>query len=60
MLYGFGGLRSYKAKFATHWEPRYVAGPRGMAFARSMAAVHRIVSRPPARKKAGTAVAALA
>ena len=51
MLYGFGGLRSYKAKFATHWEPRYVAGPRGMAFARSMAAVHRIVSRPPAGKR---------
>ncbi|PQM28797.1 GNAT family N-acetyltransferase [Sphingopyxis lindanitolerans] len=59
MLYGFGGLRSYKAKFATHWEPRYIAGPRGMAFARSMAAVHRIVSRPPARKQAGTAIAAL-
>jgi phosphatidylglycerol lysyltransferase len=60
MLYGFGGLRSYKAKFATHWEPRYVAGPRGMAFARSMAAVHRIVSRPPTRKKAGALATALA
>lgn len=46
MLYGFEGLRSYKAKFATHWEPRYIAGPRGMAFASSMAAVHHIVSRP--------------
>ena len=45
-LYGFEGLRSYKAKFATHWEPRYIAGARGLAFARSMAAVHRIVSRP--------------
>jgi len=53
LLYGFGGLRSYKAKFATHWEPRYIAGPRGMAFAQSMAAVHRIVSRPPVKKKAG-------
>ncbi|WP_374523778.1 bifunctional lysylphosphatidylglycerol flippase/synthetase MprF [Sphingopyxis sp.] len=52
MLYGFGGLRSYKAKFATHWEPRYIAGPRGMGFAQAMAAVHRIVSRPPAKKKA--------
>lgn len=53
LLYGFGGLRSYKAKFATHWEPRYIAGPRGMAFAQGMAAVHRIVSRPPVKKKAG-------
>lgn len=52
MLYGFEGLRSYKAKFATHWEPRYIAGPRGMAFAQGMAAVHRIVSRPPAQNKA--------
>lgn len=52
MLYGFEGLRSYKAKFATHWEPRYIAGPRGMAFAQGMAAVHHIVSRPPAKTKA--------
>ena len=60
MLYGFEGLRSYKAKFATHWEPRYIAGPRGLGFARSMAAVHRIVSRPvPARHK-GPAVASVA
>ena len=60
MLYGFEGLRSYKAKFATHWEARYVAGPRGMAFARGMAAVHRIVSRPPAKKKAAPPSLALA
>ena len=58
MLYGFEGLRSYKAKFATRWEPRYIAGPRGMAFAQGMAAVHRIVSRPPATKKAAAPVAA--
>lgn len=59
MLYGFEGLRSYKAKFATHWEPRYIAGPRGMAFARSMAAVHHIVSRPshPGRGKSDPVVA---
>lgn len=59
MLYGFEGLRSYKAKFATHWEPRYIAGPRGMAFAQSMAAVHHIVSRAPAKKKAVPPVAVL-
>ncbi|WP_166940684.1 bifunctional lysylphosphatidylglycerol flippase/synthetase MprF [Sphingopyxis panaciterrae] len=46
MLYGFQGLRNYKAKFATHWEPRYIAGPRGMAFASGMTALHQIVSRP--------------
>lgn len=59
MLYGFEGLRSYKAKFATHWEPRYIAGPRGMAFARSMAALHHIVSRPTP-KKGGAPAATLA
>jgi len=58
-LYGFEGLRSYKAKFATHWEPRYIAGPRGMAFAGSMAAVHHLVSRPAggSRSHAGVAPA---
>lgn len=50
-LYGFEGLRSYKAKFATHWEPRYIAGPRGMAFALGIAAVHNIVSRPAAKNR---------
>ncbi|MBJ7501126.1 MAG: bifunctional lysylphosphatidylglycerol flippase/synthetase MprF [Sphingopyxis sp.] len=50
-LYGFEGLRSYKAKFATHWEPRYIAGPRGMAFAFGIAAVHHIVSRPAAKNR---------
>ncbi|WP_283419809.1 bifunctional lysylphosphatidylglycerol flippase/synthetase MprF [Sphingopyxis sp. Geo48] len=60
MLYGFEGLRSYKAKFATHWEPRYIAGPRGMAFAQGMAAVHHIVSRPPTKTKARPPALALA
>ena len=57
-LYGFEGLRNYKAKFATHWEPRYIAGSRGMAFASSMAAVHHLVSRPAggSRWRAGVAV----
>lgn len=51
MLYGFRGLRNYKAKFATHWEPRYIAGPRGMAFARGMTALHQIVSGPARTRK---------
>lgn len=59
ILYGFKGLRSYKAKFATHWEPRYIAGPRGMAFASGVAALHQIVSRP-ARTREARANAALA
>lgn len=53
-LYGFRGLRNYKAKFATHWEPRYIAGPRGMAFASGMTALHQIVSHR-ARTKEGHA-----
>jgi phosphatidylglycerol lysyltransferase len=35
-LYGFEGLRSYKAKFSPRWEPRFVAGPYGMSFARAL------------------------
>ena len=49
VLYGFEGLRNYKAKFASHWEPRYIAGPRGMAFASGMTAVHHVVSRSARR-----------
>lgn len=60
MLYGFEGLRSYKAKFATDWQPRYIAGPRGMAFAQAMAAVHQIVSRAPVRKDTRAPIAATA
>lgn len=44
-LYSFGGLKSYKAKFATQWEPRFVAGPRGVSFARAIRGVHRIISQ---------------
>ncbi len=58
MLYGFEGLRNYKAKFATHWEPRYIAGPRGMAFALGVAAVHHLVSRPSAEKMSQVPIAA--
>jgi phosphatidylglycerol lysyltransferase len=28
-LYGFEGLRQYKAKFATWWRPAYIAGRPG-------------------------------
>jgi phosphatidylglycerol lysyltransferase len=35
-LYGFAGLRSFKAKFHPDWQPRYVATPPGLPAARAM------------------------
>lgn len=35
-LYGFEGLRSYKDKFSPEWEPRFIAGPQGLALARAV------------------------
>ncbi len=35
-LYGFEGLRAYKEKFQPNWEPRYIAGPEGIGFPRSL------------------------
>jgi phosphatidylglycerol lysyltransferase len=35
-LYGFAGLRSFKAKFQPDWQPRYVATPPGLPAARAM------------------------
>jgi phosphatidylglycerol lysyltransferase len=35
-LYGFAGLRSFKAKFHPDWVPRYVATPPGLPAARAM------------------------
>jgi phosphatidylglycerol lysyltransferase len=29
-FYNFQGLRRFKEKFATHWEPRYMAAPAGL------------------------------
>ena len=29
-FYNFQGLRRFKDKFATHWEPRYMAVPAGL------------------------------
>ena len=26
-MYGFSGLRAYKAKFAPNWRPRFIAAP---------------------------------
>jgi phosphatidylglycerol lysyltransferase len=57
-LYGFRGLRSYKAKFATDWRPRYIAGPRGFGFARALAGVFELISKArPAPQTAPTTTA---
>lgn len=44
-FYGFEGLRRYKAKFATHWEPRYIAGPTRLALAQGLTALFGLISR---------------
>ncbi|CAN5869100.1 bifunctional lysylphosphatidylglycerol flippase/synthetase MprF [soil metagenome] len=35
-LYGFTGLRAFKAKFRPEWQPRYIATPPGLPAARAM------------------------
>lgn len=49
-LYGFRGLRGYKAKFAPQWEPRYVAGPHGFGLVQALRDLSRLIAQPePAR-----------
>ncbi|MBT2189139.1 bifunctional lysylphosphatidylglycerol flippase/synthetase MprF [Sphingobium nicotianae] len=49
-LYGFEGLRAYKEKFAPEWEARFVAGPQGVSFARSLIDLQALIgSGAPAR-----------
>ena len=50
-LYGFRGLRAYKEKFAPAWEPRYIAGPHGLALVRALRDVTALISdvRGPAK-----------
>ena len=42
-LYGFRGLRAYKEKYAPRWEPRYVAGPHGVALLFALRDVTRLI-----------------
>lgn len=42
-LYGFGGLRSFKAKYAPVWTPRYIGAPRGVGMVRALAGLVRVV-----------------
>jgi len=43
-FYGFEGLREYKEKFGPQWEPRYIAGPRGLGLVRALVDLKRLVS----------------
>lgn len=42
-FYGFKGLRAYKAKFAPRWEPRYIAGPHGLAMLQALADLNGLI-----------------
>lgn len=46
-LYGFRGLRSYKAKFAPVWEPRYVAGPHALGLVQALRDLSRLIGDTP-------------
>jgi len=62
-FYGFEGLRAYKDKFGPRWEPRFIAGPRGLSMARALIDLQRLVSggrgsashmaKPPALRLVG-------
>jgi phosphatidylglycerol lysyltransferase len=43
-LYGFAGLRAFKAKFSPEWQPRYIATPRRVAMPRALVDLVRLVS----------------
>jgi phosphatidylglycerol lysyltransferase len=44
-FYGFKGLRAYKEKFGPRWEPRYIAGPRGIAMLQGLADLNALIGR---------------
>lgn len=46
-LYGFKGLRAYKAKFTPSWEPRFIAGPQGLSMLRAMLDLQRLIEGGP-------------
>jgi phosphatidylglycerol lysyltransferase len=43
-FYNFQGLRRYKAKFDPVWEPRYLAGPAGIALPRILTNIGSVIS----------------
>ncbi|WP_313802116.1 bifunctional lysylphosphatidylglycerol flippase/synthetase MprF [Sphingobium sp.] len=46
-FYGFEGLRAYKDKYAPRWEPRFIAGPRGISMSRAMIDLQKLVGGGP-------------
>lgn len=44
-LYGFRGLRTYKEKFGPEWQPRYIAGPQGIAFLTALRDLNGLIGR---------------
>lgn len=42
-VYGFEGLRAYKAKFGPVWTPRYIAGPRGLSLLRALIDLQKLI-----------------
>lgn len=42
-FYGFEGLRAYKDKYGPRWEPRFIAGPRGISLSRGMIDLQKLV-----------------
>lgn len=63
-FYGFRGLHGYKEKFAPVWEPRYVAGPRGLGLIQALRDLSRLIGRegagPPPLAPAPAPVPAIA
>jgi len=49
--YNFQGLHTFKAKFATHWEPRYLVYPGRLALASASGAVLKAHLTPPPSPK---------
>ena len=48
-FYGFRGLRAYKDKFAPRWQPRYLAGPQGVALLQSLRDASRLIGKHPGK-----------
>jgi phosphatidylglycerol lysyltransferase len=44
-FYGFRGLHGYKEKFAPDWEPRYIAGPRGIGLVQALRDLSRLIGQ---------------